>query len=174
MDGEQWLAACHPDPAAVYRQWGGPPHLARLPTGKHFAALRLFQPLGLTVLWELGDQADKVPVLEEHARPRPFFYLLMQPTDSDSDAWPSEQDATFLGAGDEFTAPSPHADGITGVQQHSFMWRVAPDGSGRLADPDALRAALRLARDCDRQAARIRAARSVFYGAKHTKHTRQT
>ncbi|MEU6661952.1 hypothetical protein [Streptomyces sp. NPDC046821] len=172
MDGEQWLASCHPDPAAVYGQWDRPPHVARLPTGNHFVALRLFQPLGLTVLWELGDQAEKVPVLEEHARPRPFFYLLMHPTVADG--WPSEPDATLLADGDEFTAPTPQADGITGVQQHSFLWRVAPDGSGRLADPDALREALRLARDCDRQAARIRAARSVFYGAKHTKHNRHT
>ncbi|MZD06718.1 hypothetical protein GTW43_16670 [Streptomyces sp. SID5785] len=169
MDGAQWLAACHAQPEKVFAQWEQAPHLARLPAGRRFDALRVHQPLGLTVLWELGDDAGKVPVLEEHAPPRPVFYILAQPGTADGLRPPDQEDALFLGEGAELTVPSPHADGITGVQQHSFMWRVAPDGSGRLATPDALAAALELARDTDRQAARIRAARSVFYGAKHAR-----
>ncbi|MFE1954352.1 hypothetical protein ACFW9D_28235 [Streptomyces sp. NPDC059524] len=168
MDGAQWLAACHAQPEKAFAQWEQAPFLARLPAGRRFDALRVHQPLGLTVLWELGDDAGKVPVLEEHAPPRPVFYILTRPGSADD--WPPAQDdAVLLGAGTELSVPSPHADGITGVQQHTYMWRVPPDGSGRLADPDVLRAALDLARDTDRQAARIRAARSVFYGAKHAR-----
>ncbi|GAA2294824.1 hypothetical protein OKJ48_19925 [Streptomyces kunmingensis] len=166
MDGETWLASCHPDPEEAQRQWERPPHLARLPTGRRFDALRLSQPLGLTVLWELGGQAEKVPVLEQHIEIRPVFYILTEPREAGS--WPRQPDsATVLTAGAELTVPSPHADALTGVQRHSLLWRTAPDGSGHLADPDVLRTALALARDTDRQKARIRAARSAFYGAKH-------
>jgi hypothetical protein len=168
MDGAQWLAACHAQPDQVFAQWEQAPYLARLPAGDRFDVLRVHQPLGLTVLWELGDDAGKVPVLEEHAPPRPVFYILTRPGAAE-DAPEDQDDALFLGAGQELTVPSPHADGITGVQQHTFMWRVPPDGSGRVADPDVLHRALSLARDGDRQAARIRAARSVFYGAKHAR-----
>ncbi|WP_372346203.1 hypothetical protein [Streptomyces sp. KL116D] len=168
MDGEQWLAACHPNPEQVYEQWEEPPHLAVLPTGVRFDVLRLPQPFALAVLWELGDQAQKIPVLEEHVQPRPVFYLLAEPGTLDG---LSAGDSTVLTVGDEFTVPSPGADGITGVQRHSFLWRTAPDGGGQLADADELRTACEHARDSDRQAARVRAARSVFWGAKHTRRS---
>jgi hypothetical protein len=165
MDGATWLASCHPDPGEVQRQWERPPHLARLPAGRCFDALRLSQPLGLTVLWELGGLAEKVPVLEQHIEPRPVFFILTQPCAAGG--WPSRPDSTVLSAGEDLTVPSPRADALTGVRHHSHLWRTAPDGSGHLADPGVLRSALALARDTDRQAARVRAARSAFYGAKH-------
>lgn len=173
MDGETWLASCHPDPVEAQRQWDRPPHVARIPTGRRFDALRLTQPLGLTVLWELGGLAEKVPVLEQHNEPRPVFYILAHPADADddtddADGWPPQpHPSTVLTTGESITVPSPNADALTGVQRHALLWRTAPDGSGHLADPDALRAALARARDTDRQSARIRAARSAFYGAKH-------
>ncbi|MFI0241124.1 hypothetical protein [Streptomyces sp. NPDC016845] len=150
----------------VQRQWDQPPYVARIPTGRRFDALRLTQPLGLTVLWELGGLAEKVPVLEQHIEPRPVFYILAHADDSDT--WPPQpRSSSVLTTGESIAVPSPNADALTGVQRHALLWRTAPDGSGHLADPDALRAALARARDTDRQSARVRAARSAFYGAKH-------
>ncbi|MCX3061630.1 hypothetical protein [Streptomyces beihaiensis] len=164
MDGAQWLASCQRRPEDAYAAWRESPYLARLPAGKAWDALRVPQPLGLTVLWELGDLAEKVPVLEEHAKPRPVFYILTEPgTAAD---WPDAEDARMVSTGEDLHMPSPGADGITGVQHHSFLWRVPPDGSGRLADPDVLRTAVALARNCDRQAERVRAARAVFYASR--------
>lgn len=165
MDGETWLASCHPQPGEAYAQWEKPPHLARLPAGRGFDVLRLHQRLGLTVLWELGEHADTVPVLEEHALPRPWVYILAQAKTADS--WPLHPDAVMLTHGEELRVPSPRADGITGVQQHTFLWRTAPTGSGDLADAEQLRTAFARALDPDRQAARIRAARAVFFHGRH-------
>ncbi|MGW6145316.1 hypothetical protein [Streptomyces sp. NPDC055140] len=96
---------------------------------------------------------------------RPVFYLL-------AETWTPRPaaDTVLLTTGTEFTAPSPTADGITGVQQHAFLWRTAPDRSGHLTRTDTLATAYPHARDPDRQAARIRATRTVFWGAKHTRH----
>lgn len=168
MDGEQWLAACHPNPGEVYAQWGRPPHLASLPAGVGFDVVQLFQPLALTVLWELGDLAQKIPVLEHHLQPRPAFHFLAEP--GTADRWPRGADSVVLTAGDVFTAPSPGADGITGVQRHALLWRTTPNGSGQVVGADVLRTAYLHALDGERQAARVRAARSVFWGAVHTRH----
>ncbi|MEU6394605.1 hypothetical protein [Streptomyces sp. NPDC046939] len=151
----------------VQRQWERPPHVARIPTGRRFDALRLTQPLALTVLWELGGLAEKVPVLEQHDGPRPVFSILAH-LDDDPGAWPPQPpSSSLLTTGGSILVPSPNADALTGVQLHALLWRTPPDGSGHLADPGALREALARARDTDRQSARIRAARSAFYGAKH-------
>ncbi|MET7520046.1 hypothetical protein ABZS88_43160 [Streptomyces sp. NPDC005480] len=167
MDGTQWLTACHPDPALVYEQWEKPPHLASVPAGVRFDVLRLFQPLALTVLWELGDLAQQAPVLEEHLQRRPAFYFLAEPGTAQN--WQPDRHSVVLTTGDDLVLPSPSADGIAGVQRHAFLWRTPPDGSGRLVDHETLATAYAHARDPERQAARIRAARSVFWGAQHTR-----
>ncbi|MET8473561.1 hypothetical protein ABZY90_18105 [Streptomyces sp. NPDC006422] len=126
------------------------------------------QPLGLTVLWELGKEAEAVPVLEEHSKPRPVFYILTRA--AAATVWPETEDARMLTAGEELAMPSPDADGITGVRHHSFLWRTPPDGSGTLVDPELLRGALESALDPARQAERIRAARAVFWASKRHSH----
>ncbi|MGY0489584.1 hypothetical protein [Streptomyces sp. WG-D5] len=167
MDGAQWLASCHRQPSEAYAAWEQSPFLARLPAGRTWDALRVQQPLGLTVLWELGEEAAAVPVLEEHAKPRPVFYILARADAvAPAPAWPETEDVRMLTAGEDLAMPSPDADAITGVRHHSFLWRTPPDGSGRLADPELLRAALRSALDPARQAERIRAARAVFWASK--------
>ncbi|MEV5607543.1 hypothetical protein [Streptomyces sp. NPDC052225] len=164
MDGAQWLASCHRRPAEAYAAWEQSPYLVTLPAGRTWDALRLPQPLGLTVLWELGRAGEAVPVLEEHAKPRPVFYILTTPGTAGS--WPQSDEVRMVTAGQELRMPSPAADAITGVRHHSFLWRVPPDGSGYLADPEQLRAALASAQDPDRQAERVRAARAVFWASK--------
>ncbi|WP_306319536.1 MULTISPECIES: hypothetical protein [unclassified Streptomyces] len=118
------------------------------------------------MLWELGKEADAVPVLEEHAKPRPVFYILTGLDATDGADWPEAEDVRMLTAGEELSMPSPDADAITGVRHHSFLWRTPPDGSGRLADAQLLRTALKSALDPCRQAERIRAARAVFWASK--------
>ncbi|MGY0021146.1 hypothetical protein [Streptomyces sp. cg35] len=169
MDGEHWLASCHPTPDAAYTQWEQPPHLAEIPLGRRFDALRLPQMLGLTLLWELARDRSRIPVLEEHARPKPWIYVLAEP--GTAEAWGTrrrQSGATILSAGDTLTVPSPLADAITGVQRHHrYMWRTAPNGAGTLAASDDLATALDRALDPDRQAERIRAARAVFFKGRH-------
>ncbi|WP_372350800.1 hypothetical protein [Streptomyces sp. KL116D] len=169
MDGERWLAACHTDPSAIRAQWATAPHLASIPAGIRFDVLRLLQPLALNVLWELGDVADKTPVLEEHCPPRPVLYLLAEP--GTAAAWPPDAHSTWLTTGHILTCPSPDADAIAGVQRHAFLWRTPPDGIRQPAATDLLLTAYRHARDPERQAARIRAARSVFWGTQRARHT---
>ncbi|MHC5258978.1 hypothetical protein ACYSUO_13905 [Streptomyces sp. UC4497] len=171
MDGAQWLASCHRKPSEAYAAWGQSPFLAKLPAGRDWDALRVQQPLGLTVLWELGEEADAVPVLEEHAKPRPVFYILTRPDPAGASVtWPETEDVRLLTAGEHLCMPSPDADGITGVRHHSFLWRTPPDGSGKLVDPELLRTALKSALDPGRQAERIRAARAVFWASKRHSH----
>ncbi|MFE6888118.1 hypothetical protein [Streptomyces sp. NPDC057694] len=144
--------------------------IALIPLGVRFDVLRVPQPLGLTLLWELGDEADKTAVLEEHTLPRPCLHLPVKPGRMD-DHWGDSPEQTMLSRGVDWPAPSPAANAITGVQQHGLLWRIPPDGSGRFADPDTLHHALTRARGPARQAARIRAAHSVFWTTRRNRHT---
>ncbi|WP_394425614.1 hypothetical protein [Streptomyces sp. SGAir0957] len=167
MDGQQWLAACHPDPRQAQQEWEQPPYLAVFPCGAHFDVVCLPQPLALNLLWELGDEALSVPVLEYHLARRPVFYLLAE-VGITAYLQPLDEEAAVLTAGDVLPAPSPQAQ-TSGVRHHSRMWRTAPDGSGHLATADNLQSAYRRACDKERQAARVRSARTVFWGARHTR-----
>ncbi|MBO1332784.1 hypothetical protein [Streptomyces sp. VRA16 Mangrove soil] len=163
--GAQWLAHCHSRPGHIQEQWELT-LTARIPVGIRFDVLSMLQPLALTLLWELAAEAEGIPVLEEHAQ-RPAFHFLVRP--GGMDGWPHSPDTTILTRGAMFTVPSPADDAVVGAQQHGLLWRTAPDGTGRVADPDVLRAALARARDPERQAARVRAARSDFWGSRHTR-----
>ncbi|WP_338702578.1 hypothetical protein V2W30_34835 [Streptomyces sp. Q6] len=165
--GAQWLAHCHSRPGHVQEQWEQT-LIAEIPVGIRFDVLSVPQPLGLTLLLELGEEAEGIPVLEEHVK-RPVFHLLVHPGGMDD--WPDAPDTAILTQGALFAVPSPAADAIVGAQQHGLLWRTVPDGYGRLADPDTLLAALTRARAPERQAARVRAARSDFWGSRHHPHS---
>lgn len=57
------------------------------------------------------------------------------------------------------------------VQSHAYMWRTPPDGTRQPVTAHTLLTAYTHARDPERQATRIRAARSVFWGTQRTRHT---
>ncbi|XIG72792.1 hypothetical protein C1N81_04620 (plasmid) [Streptomyces sp. SGAir0957] len=139
------------------------------PCGARFDVVCLTQPLALNLLWEMGDEARAVPVLEYHLVPRPVFYLLAE-VGITAYLQPLEE-AAVLTAGDVFPAPSPAA-GSSGLHHHSRIWRTAPDGSGRLATADSLQAAYQHACDKERQEARVRSARTVFWGTRQARPKR--
>ncbi|MYT73372.1 MULTISPECIES: hypothetical protein [unclassified Streptomyces] len=169
MDGRTWLASSHPTPDTVITQWEQPPHIAQIPCGNTFQALRLPQMLGLTLLWELDQAAEEIPVLEQHSRPKPWIYVLAHPRTRQ--AWKRRilpPRVTLLAGGDTLWAPCPDADAITGVRQHhTYLWRTPPADDSHLADPDHLAEALENALDPRWQAARVRAARAAFYIGRH-------
>ncbi|MYW70172.1 hypothetical protein GTY65_39885 [Streptomyces sp. SID8379] len=167
--GAQWLAHCHPKPGRVHEQWEQDTFTALIPVGIRFDVLRVSQPLGLTLLWELGQDAEKIPVLEDHTPPRPAFCFLTRT--GHLTTWPPATDAIVLARGDELAVPSPAADAIDGVQHHNLLWRTAPDGNGHVADPETLHSALVRARDPQRQTARIRAAHSAFWSSRQARGT---
>lgn len=94
--------------------------------------------------------------------PRPVFYLLAE-VGITAYLQPLEE-AAVLTAGDI----SPAA-GSSGLHHHSRVWRTAPDGSGRLATADSLQAANQHAGDEERQEARVRSARTVFWGTRQAR-----
>lgn len=133
--GADWLLSALPtdeDRHHAWEQWnGGRPAL--IPTGVTFDALVLPTMLGRAVLDRLGREDDvTAPVL--YGIPRHMFLVPV----GTAQTWDEPGTARTLGEGAWLAAPQPGSARGAGP-----VWTVEPDGSGRLHDPDVLRAAFR-------------------------------
>uniref|UniRef100_UPI003F490585 hypothetical protein n=1 Tax=unclassified Streptomyces TaxID=2593676 RepID=UPI003F490585 len=138
--GAQWLANAHPVPAEVKRQWLTDRY-ALLPAGQYWDAVALPSPIAASVLNELtvtGHLAG-APVLWDHrADDRSRAYVLV-PAGTAAD-W-QEPPTYAVGVGGWVVMPKP-TTAAEPVECSILRWEPAPDGTGRLVSPDALRAAV--------------------------------
>lgn len=169
MDGAQWLARTQPSAQRVLDRWARPPYVAELWAGREWDALRVPARLAMSVLHELrqlGEDIERVPVLEVHAKPG-SVYLLTDP--GTAATWDVPGDTVILGARESVEMPSPSCPTV-GIQHMDryLMWRYAPDGAGRLVEAGRLADAVTLAQDTGRQARREASARAAMF--EHLRH----
>lgn len=132
-DAVEWLASAAPDPETCRREWESHPlGVALLPAGRLFDVLITRGDLAqatLEVLDECG--AHPGPVLADFADARVGFFV------------PPGTAARWVGTGTRCVGQGgwivvPYPGRATG----GTRWVVPPDGSGTLADPAVLEAAM--------------------------------
>ncbi|MFH8350456.1 hypothetical protein [Streptomyces sp. NPDC018045] len=136
--GAEWLASAHPSPETARRQWANPDRrCALIPAGVQWDAIRIERQLAVEVLRELHVMRRAgAPVLWGLREGSARAYLLVPP--GTAQTW-DEPPTRAIGAGGWVAMPRPGAQSRV---PDRFRWGPAPDGSGCLADPDALRAAI--------------------------------
>lgn len=155
---------CHPEPSRVYAWWAEPPFLAVVPVGHHFDVLRLRQALGLTVLWELGREAERLPVLEEHGPP-PGCISSASPVPLESGpAW-KVRSCCPLAASWRCRRRWPTE--LRGCIVTVFCGETRRTAVGALLPVLCCVRRLSVRWTAARQADRVRAARTSFFGARH-------
>lgn len=121
-----WLAAADPQPAHAHRWWDAA-EVVLLPLGSKWDAVQVGEHLARQALAAVSG-----PVIHD---PAAGNYIFLVPAGT-SAAW-DVVGAECLGVACWLTVPAPTRTAPPGLH-----WLRAPDGTGTLADPVALRAAL--------------------------------
>ncbi|MEV5138413.1 hypothetical protein AB0K71_05645 [Streptomyces syringium] len=125
---EEWLAQADPDPDHA-RLWLRQATILVLPVGHKWAVVRAPADVGSAAVM-LGATG---PVMAVETEQR--YYFLVAPETVET--WEPLPDVACLGSDTWLEVPHPKVRTPPGPH-----WVIPPDGSGRLVDPDVLRANL--------------------------------
>lgn len=129
----RWLAEADPDPAHAHRWWEAQ-SVALLPVGKTWDVIKVPAAHGRRAIETAGLV---IPVIDEGRTGGHLFFLVPVGTAAVWDL----QGTVGLGDTAYLSVPVPTRNAPPGP-----YWLIPPDGSGLLADPVALHAALEAAR----------------------------